>query len=136
MWQANKDELARLEKALEVAGVAWWWMEMPSGTVFFSEAKTNMLKRSKEDFFHYSAFTELVHPDDHGPMMASMKDLLTGKSKVYETLYRIKHSDGSYKRFYDKGTIVSRKGNEIELAGVVIDIDSLNLISVTEKPIS
>lgn len=133
MWSANKDELARLEKALEVAGVAWWWMEMPSGTVFFSEAKTKMLNRSKEDFFHYSAFTKLVHPDDYDAMMASMKDHMMGKSDVYEALYRIKHADGTYKRFYDKGTIVSRKGEEIEMAGVVIDIDSLGLISVTQK---
>ena len=114
-------EYEMLETALEVAGMAWWWMELPSGTVFFSPNKAKMLERDPADFFHYSSFVDLVHPEDRDRIMQTMQDHLDGKTDQYETIYRIMKQDGSYMQFYDKGKIVGRKNSEIYVAGVVID---------------
>ena len=113
------NNLQRLEDAMEAADIAWWEVEFPSGTVFFSENKTKMLGYVNKDFFHYSHFTDLLHPDDHPIAMAAMEKLLTGQSDTYESTYRIKASDGTYKMLHDKGKIVSRSGKEFCVAGVV-----------------
>lgn len=88
----------------------------------FSENKTRMLGRDKENFYHYTDFTKLVHPDDYDPMMQAMQRHLDSVADVYETTYCIQHSDGSYKTFFDKGRIVARKDGEIIVAGIVMSI--------------
>jgi len=99
----------KFETAMEAAGLAWWWMELPSGVVFFSPNKTRMIGRDSDDFHHYSQFTEIVHPDDYEKIMKVMQDHIDGKTKLYETNYRIKHANGKYVKFYDRGQIVSKK---------------------------
>lgn len=121
MAYGDGTELGNLETALEAAGIAWWWMELPSGVVFFSPNKAKMLDRDPSDFMHYKSFTDLVHPDDYERIMQDMRNHLEGKVDTYETSYRIKAKDGSYKKFYDRGKIVSRKNGETVVAGVVID---------------
>lgn len=116
------DIFTRLETALEAGGIAWWEMEMPSGVVFFSENKTNMIGRKSGDFTHYTHFTELVHPDDHDSMMKAMTDHLNGTLPYYETTYRIKHKKGHYIKFYDRGKVVYKDKNTVKVAGIVINI--------------
>lgn len=116
------DDYSRLELALEASGLAWWEMELPSGVVFFHENKAKMIGRNAKDFTHYTDFTNLVHEEDHENAMAAMQAHLTGQAELYETSYRIKCKDGTYKKFYDRGKIVAREGNTIRLSGFVIDI--------------
>lgn len=115
-----RNKLDRLEDALHAADIAWWEIEFPSGTVFFSENKTRMLGYTSENFFHYTHFTDLVHPEDLPAAMTSMTNLISGKSDVYETTYRIRGKDGLYKTFYDKGRIVSRLKGEFTVGGIVM----------------
>jgi two-component system CheB/CheR fusion protein len=121
-----------LEGALEAADMAWWEIEFPSGALNFSENKTKMLGYDKKDFYHYTKFTELLHPDDFDQAMDAMKDHMTGKKDVYETKYRIKASDGSYRTFFDKGRIVERYDGGYTVAGIVMDITELELSTITE----
>ncbi len=123
----------RLNDALEAAGMAWWEIEMPTGAVFFAENKTKMLGYKKKDFFHYSNFTDLLHPDDYDTAMQAMKDHLEGRAEVYETQYRIKAKDGSYKVFYDKGKIVQNRNGEIRIAGVVVNVEALQKLRIANQ---
>jgi len=116
------DIFTRLETALEAGGIAWWEIEMPSGVVFFSENKTNMIGYPAGDFTHYTNFTDLVHKDDYDTMMKAMTDHLEGKTAVYETKYRIKHKKGHYITFYDRGKIVYKDDTTIKVAGIVINM--------------
>lgn len=123
-----------LEDALEGAGVAWWLMELPSGAVFFSPNKIKMMGYTEKDlgkFVHYSAFTNLVHPDDQEKCMQAMRDHMSGKAKAYETQYRIKAKNGSYRTFYDRGRIVGKKKGETAIAGIVLDITEMLPKNVT-----
>lgn len=120
------NELEKLELAMEASNVAWWWMEFPSGAVFFSPNKAHMLGREPSEFIHYKNFTDLVHPDDYEQMMQDMRDHLEGRAEHYETTYRIMLPDGSYHKFLDKGKVVANNGNgEMALAGTVIDLTTL-----------
>ncbi len=107
--------------------MAWWELEFPSGALSFSKNKTDMLGYDSKDFVHFSNFTDLIHPDDIDKTMKAMSDHYNGKAEFYETSYRIKASNGNYKTVYDKGSIVERHGDNFIVAGVVVDITSLDL---------
>jgi PAS domain S-box-containing protein len=101
----------------------WWQMELPSGDVFFGEAKAEMLGFPESDFKNYSDFTKLLHPDDYEKAMQAMRDHMDGKEEFYETVYRIKNSEGEYIKFYDCGQIVERKENGVVVMGFVWKVD-------------
>ncbi len=120
------DDIKMFDDAMEAGGMAWWVMEYPSGAVYFSANKIKMLgynQRDMKDFIHYTSFTNLVHPDDVDQAMQAMTDHVTGAADAYETKYRIKAKDGSYRTFFDRGKIVAKnKDGEIAIAGIVIDM--------------
>lgn len=119
------NESKMLEDALGAGGVAWWLMELPSGAVFFSPNKIKMLGYTEADvlkFVSYTDFTDRLHPDDYDKTMEAMQAHIEGRADIYETKYRIKAADGHYVLLYDRGRIVGRKGDEIAIAGIVIDV--------------
>ena len=121
MTYGNGRELEKFEIAMEAVGLAWWWMELPSGTLFSSPNKARMIGYEPGGFHHYTKFTELVHPDDYEKMMQDMRDHIDGKADIYETTYRIRNKDGEYIRFFDRGKIIGRKNGEVTVAGFVFD---------------
>lgn len=123
------NESAMIEDAIEAADMAWWLMELPSGTVFFSPNKVKLLgydEKETSKFVHYSSFTKLLHPDDYDNAMKAMKDHIDGIVPIYEVAYRIKTKKGAYIKMYDRGRIVARKNGDIAIAGIVMDASIYN----------
>ena len=116
----------RLDLCLSAGNLAWWEMDVKTGKVIFNENKVKMLGFSIEKFkdADYTAFTNLLHPDDYNKAMQAMKDHLDGKKELYEIEYRIKTKKGEYKWFYDRGAVVSydKEKNPLTVKGVVFDI--------------
>lgn len=121
MRYGNGRELEKFEIAMEAVGLAWWWMELPSGVLFCSPNKARMLGYDPDEFYHYSKFTELVHPEDVDRIMQDMQRHLNGEADIYETSYRIKTQQGDYMRFFDRGKIIGKKDGETLIAGFVFD---------------
>ena len=121
MRYGTGQELEKFEIAMEAIGLAWWWMELPSGVLFSSPNKARMLGYEPDGFYHYSNFTNLVHPEDVERIMQDMRDHIDGKVPTYETSYRIKKSDGTYMRFFDRGRVVGNRDGEVIIAGFVFD---------------
>lgn len=123
---SEANALLHLEMAMAVGNVAWWEMELPSGNVRFNENKTKMIGREAKDFTHYKHFTDLVHPEDLDRIMGAMQAHLQGSAELYETEYRIKHTDGTYRWFYDRGRIVEKTDDgTIVVMGIVQNITEL-----------
>ena len=116
----------RLDLCLSAGNLAWWEMDCKTGKVLFNENKVKMLGYDMKDFqdVTFEAFTELLHPDDYEMAMQAMRDHLSGKNKLYEIEYRIKAKNGTYKWFYDRGSIVEHdsQGNPAIIKGIVFDI--------------
>lgn len=119
----------KVEAAMRLGNLAWWEMLMPSGTVTCDDLKLEMLDRDPKEYqgVHYSAFTDLLHPDDYPKAMLAMRDHLEGRAQTYEVDYRIRKKDGSYIWMHDCGGITERDedGNPIRVAGIVVNITHL-----------
>lgn len=118
----------RLDLCLSAGNLAWWEMNVKTGKVDFNENKVTMLGYSIKDFsdVDYTAFTDLVHPDDYDKTMQAMRNHLQGGKKLYEVEYRIKAKDGTYKWFHDRGSIVQRDhdGKPVVVKGIVFDVSA------------
>jgi PAS domain S-box-containing protein len=102
----------------------WDW-DYPTGRVSFNPKKVEVLGYSFEEFAPFvDSFTNLIHPDDYEATMQNMREHLMGERSAYETEYRMRCSDGSYRWFYDRGNVVEREkdGKPLKLVGIVFDV--------------
>ena len=51
-----------------------------------------------------------VHPDDIAPLKEALEAHLAGKTGHFEHEHRIRHEDGTYRRFLCRGVAVARRG--------------------------
>ena len=125
---AFKKQTERVASAMRLGNLAWWEMKLPSGIVTCDDRKLEMLGRDPAAYrnMHYSAFTDLLHPDDYAKAMQSMRDHLEGKSEMYQLDYRIMKNDGTYLWLHDSGGIAESdaEGQPIRVSGVVMDINA------------
>lgn len=132
------EQLERLNKELlsentDFLDFAWtgnlgrWYLDFSTGTVVFNPLKVKVLGYEMTDVPYptpYTFFTNMIHPDDHANTMQAMLDAMMKIKPVYECEYRIKAKDGSYKWYYDRGTVTQRdaEGKALFAAGIVFDI--------------
>jgi PAS domain S-box-containing protein len=122
--KALKENNSRLELAMQSANMAWWEMDIITGSVIFDQRKSEMLGYPAEKFKHYKDFMSLVHHEDSDKAMKAMQRHIDGLTDKYEIEYRILTRSGEYKWFYDIGAIVKNdpKGLPLLATGLVIDI--------------
>jgi two-component system, chemotaxis family, CheB/CheR fusion protein len=135
MIQKERDYLKtannRLHQALEMGNMAWWEWDVSTNQVEMHERKATMLGYTLNEFpKDVYEICKLIHPEDYGATMQSMKDHLQGKTKLYDAIYRIKTKTGSFKWYYDKGGIVQQteEGKPAKVVGLVVDITKLKTL--------
>lgn len=104
-----------------------WYLDFTTGTVTFNDRKIHALGVQRSELpaiIPYAYFMQRVHPDDQEPTMQAMRDAMSGTKETYETTYRIRHQDESWRWFYDIGKIVQRddQGKALLAAGIVFDV--------------
>lgn len=112
----------RLEKALEVGNMTWWEWDYEKNQVNCGKLKYSLLGYQKDEICNkVECWTSMIHPEDYDEAMEAMRDHLTGKKEIYEATYRIRHKNGTYLHFWDKGQIVERTsdGEPKLLIGIV-----------------
>jgi len=133
-----QDNNSRLELAMQVANMAWWEMDVPTGKVTFEKRKAEMLGYPSEKFKTYKDFTSLVHPEDVGRTMNAMIGHFEGRFDKYEVEYRILTKSGVHKWFHDIGSIVKRnsEGKPLNVTGLVFDITERKKIEEAVKQLN
>lgn len=121
-------ELARerLHLSLSAGNLAWWEWDVKNNLVTYNENKVKMLGYDRDEFPEpcpYTAFTDLLHPDDHEKAMNAMRRHLSGEAELYEVEYRIRTKSGDYRWFYDRGSVTRKdaSGAPLKLKGIVFD---------------
>jgi diguanylate cyclase (GGDEF)-like protein/PAS domain S-box-containing protein len=122
--QMNREELLDLPWA---GNLGTWIWSVPSDTVVCNDLKILNLGFTQEEIpavIGYGFFTDLLHPDDYGPVMEQMRRHLYQVDPVYEVSYRIRHKDGSWRWYYDRGKVTQRseEGKPLQVVGIVFDI--------------
>jgi len=122
--EALRQNNSRLELAMQVGNMAWWEMDVKSGSMIYGRMKTEMLGYPSEDFVHFKDFITIVHSSDQEKVINALREHLNGNGDKYEVEYRILDSSGNYKWFYDLGNISKRdeNGEPITILGLVLDI--------------
>ena len=119
----------------------WHWF-YDQNKVIFNDKKISQLGYDPmvvgEVGFQF--FTDKLHPDDYEPVMQNMRDHLMAKTLAYEVEYRIRHKNGHYLWYYDRGTVTKRdqNGKPLILQGIVFDISKSkkiesDLIELSER---
>jgi len=127
LWGAAQDITERkiVDSALEMGEMSWWEWDYEQNIVKTGEAKYTMLGYKKEEIGNgFEAWTEYIHPDDYPKAMNAMREHLEGKAEHYLVDYRIKHKNGNYLWYRDKGGIIVRtkNGKPKLLVGIVMNI--------------
>lgn len=125
--RALRDNEERLELALQATRLATWDWNLETGAVRFDNRLMEMLGYSGDTLpsdRQYEKWMEFVHPDDLREMVETMQKHLAGELDVYETVYRARAADGTWRWIHDRGRIVERDntGNPVRVAGTNQDI--------------
>jgi len=108
-----QEELARSEESLrliyESSSDGFWDWDVETGATVFGPQWARMLGYEPFEIDHDVSFWEkLIHPDEREKVMAALKSHLEGCTESYESTYRMRARDGSWKWILDRGKVVSR----------------------------
>lgn len=130
----------RLQHAIEGINGALWDWDIVNNTVYYSpQWKKNLGYLPHELTNDFSEWESRVHPDDLPATIKAITEYLDGKREKDERHLRIKHKDGRYLHWFDKGIITERdkNGKPCRMVGVAIDISEIkeiqNKLSVSEQ---
>lgn len=75
---------------------------------------------------HSERWYRCIHPDDFLSFSGRYERLITGRSDIYESEYRIRTVSGNWRWFMSRGRATARDktGRAIRVAGATIDIDA------------
>lgn len=103
----------------------WVW-HYDRNVVFFNDKKATQIGYDPASIgsIGFEFFTSKLHPEDYDRVMENMKNHLSGVTPAYEVEYRIRHRDGHYIWYYDRGTVTKRDqhGHPVLIEGIVFDI--------------
>lgn len=116
---------SRLQSSLEAGEVSWWEWDSENDYITFGPNIYNLLGYKQNEVGHdMKSLNKLVHPDDIEKREIALNKHLTGIKNHYIAEYRIKHKDGYYLWFRDKGCIIIKNNfrNYKMLNGIVMNI--------------
>lgn len=104
----------------------WYW-NFQENVVDFNPQKAQAIGYEMNEVpIHpgFQFFTDKLHKQDYEYVMDEMHRHLRGEIPVWEVKYRIQAKDGSWRTFYDRGTVTQRseEGKPLYLTGIVFDI--------------
>jgi PAS domain S-box-containing protein len=122
---------ARLDIALRASNIGIWEVDMSAGgaaasPVTFINCWEQLGYDQAESSYDPANPYHFVHTDDRERVAHATKIYLSGQTKEYETEYRLRHKDGSYRWVLARG-VAERDptGKPLRLTGSIIDITEI-----------
>lgn len=103
--------------------VIWDW-NLLDNTVWWNEGYKLLFGHTHDqNTLDVSSWTDYLHPDDFNRVKTSIYGAINGGKTLWESEYRFKCADGSYKLILDKGSVLCDDTNRpIRMIGAMIDI--------------
>ena len=124
--------LARLEErtALSLPGAndGMWDFDVENNAVWFSPRWRKMLGYDEHDPNIAPDWRRLVHRDDMARVQAAIRDHIAGKSPMFESVHRMRHTNGEWRWVVSRAKArVDSTGRLRRLVGVELDITERKL---------
>jgi PAS domain S-box-containing protein len=120
----RKKQEERLRLALDAANDGLYDWNIKTGEVYFSPRYYTMLGFEPYEMPPgFEMWKMLLHPDDSRPALELLKEIIENQDN-YETEFRLKTKDGSWKWILSRGKVSDRDelGRAVRIAGTHVDI--------------
>ena len=120
-----KEAEERWRFALEGANQGAWDWNLKTGEVFYSESYKKLHGYTSDDLIeNINEWKSRIHPDDLHMIETALSQHISGPHPFYDTRYRIKDVDGSYKWIMARGMIMGKddQGKPLRMIGTHTDI--------------
>jgi PAS domain S-box-containing protein len=132
-FEVAKTKLAESEERFRLAMLRandglWDW-NLQTDEVYYSPRWKSMLGYAEEELeSHLDTWKRVIHPDDLGLSLASIRDFLEGRADKYELEFRLQHKNGHYRNILSRATLVrGAAGEALRLVGTHVDITARKL---------
>jgi len=123
---ANMQE--RQDMALPCANDGLWDYDAQGNRTWFSPRWKAMLGFAEDDIITSPDWHRMVHPEDLARVSAAMRDHIAGKTPMFESVHRLKHTDGEWRWVIGRACArVDDQGRLRRLIGVELDITERKL---------
>ena len=126
----------RWQFALEGSSYGVWDWNAQTNTVFFSRQWKAMLGYDNDEVSHsFEDWSDRVHPEDLGACSADLQRYLSGETLIYQSEYRMRCKDGSYKWIFARGKVIewAETGEPWRMIGTISDISDRKQIELDLK---
>ena len=118
----------RQDMALPCANDGLWDYDAQTNRTWFSPRWKGMLGFAENDVITSPDWHRMVHPEDLARVSASMRDHIAGKTPMFESVHRLKHTDGEWRWVIGRACArVDDQGRLRRLIGVELDITERKL---------
>ena len=118
------DTLYRYNSLKKTLGIGIWDWNVKTGYVYYSKGWKELLGYGQDELQGtFDEWKELLHPEDVDLAMDALESHITGKTAIYESIYRLKKKDGSFIWVEDKGVKkLNDQGDIVRMTGAYRDI--------------
>ena len=123
-----KESEKQLSAAIEGGALGLWDWEFNTGKVIYSKGWASMIGYDlKELQPKLSTWENLLHPNDYETAKKDVFDYIEGRTKVFQTEFRMRHKKSGWVWILSRGKITERdeNGNPLRLLGTHTDISKL-----------
>jgi PAS domain S-box-containing protein len=119
----------RFRLAVEGSRDGLWDWNLKTDAVYRSPRFATMLDYEPDELPHTSAaLSQLIHPEDREKALRKTNEYLHGSSEIYESTYRMRARDGSYRWIVARGkALFGSDGNAIRFVGFNTDVSAQKL---------
>ena len=122
--EALRDSESRLRAAVRAGRVGLWDWDLESGRVYFSSEWKHQVGHSDDEISDsFEEWRRRVHPDDLAPMLSQIQAFLSSDQPTFESEFRFRHKDGTYRRILSQGSkVLDAGGHPTRVLGSHVDI--------------
>lgn len=134
--QFEVTEILKARRALEASEERWkfalegsrgavWDYDIPSGRIQHSPIWLTMLGYAGNEFeLNIQRWRELLHPEDLPAAMGDLESHLRGATEFFDSEYRLRCKDGSYKWIHSRAKLMERdtSGEPVRITGTHHDL--------------